>query len=159
MQLASLGASDWFTIGGLLFVLEVLAPGAFLAWLGLAALVVGCISLYVSWTWQAQFIAFAAFSVVLVPLWQRLATRIEPETDQPFLNRRAESFIGRTFTLQKPIVNGSGTIGIDDTVWRITGADLPAGSRVKITRIDGPALHVELVGSQGRPACPIHRPP
>jgi len=147
MQLASLGASDWFIIGGLLFVLEVLAPGAFLAWLGLAALVVGCISLYVSWTWQAQFIAFATFSVALVPVWQRLTTRIKTETDQPFLNRRAESFIGRTFTLQKPIVNGSGTIGIDDTVWRITGADLPAGSRVKITRIDGTALHVELVGS------------
>lgn len=153
-QFTSLGAWDWFIIGGLLFVLEVLAPGVFLAWLGLAALAVGCLSFYVNWTWQAQFIAFAVFSVVLVPLWQRLAMRIDRATDQPFLNRRAESFIGRTFTLQKPIVNGSGSIGVDDTVWRITGADLPAGSRVKITRIDGTALHVELVGEPRPPSIP-----
>jgi membrane protein implicated in regulation of membrane protease activity len=39
--------------------------------------------------------------------------------------------------LGKPIVDGSGTIGIDDTVWRITGPDTPAGSKVKVTRVDG----------------------
>ena len=144
-QLASLGAWDWFIAGGLLLVVEMLAPGAFMAWLGVAALVVGGISLYVDLTWQAQFIAFAAFSVAAVPLWQRFTMQVGTKTDQPFLNRRAEAFIGRTFTLEKPIVDGSGTIGIDDTVWRITGADLPAGSRVKVTRVDGTALHMELV--------------
>jgi membrane protein implicated in regulation of membrane protease activity len=45
----------------------------------------------------------------------------------------------------RPIVDGSGTIGIDDTVWRVTGADIPAGSRVRVTRVDGTALHMELV--------------
>ena len=144
-QLASLGAWDWFIAGGLLLVVEMLAPGAFMAWLGVAALVVGGISLYVDWAWQAQFIAFVAFSVAAVPLWQRFTMQVGTKTDQPFLNRRAEAFIGRTFTLEKPIVDGSGTIGIDDTVWRITGADLPAGSRVKVTRVDGTALHMELV--------------
>jgi membrane protein implicated in regulation of membrane protease activity len=151
-QLASLGAWDWFIAGGLLLVLEVLAPGAFMAWLGVAALVVGGISLYVDWTWQAQFIAFAVFSVAAVPLWQRLAVEVGAKTDQPFLNRRAEAFIGRTFTLEKPIVDGSGTIGIDDTVWRITGADIPAGSRVRVTRVDGTALHMELVRDHERVA-------
>ena len=151
-QLASLGAWDWFIAGGLLLVLEVLAPGAFMAWLGVAALVVGGISLYVDWTWQAQFIAFAVFSVAAVPLWQRLAMEVGAKTDQPFLNRRAEAFIGRTFTLEKPIVDGSGTIGIDDTVWRITGIDIPAGSRVRVTRVDGTALHMDLVSDHERVA-------
>jgi len=151
-QLALLGAWDWLIAGGLLLVLEVLAPGAFMAWLGLAALVVGGISLYVDWTWQAQFIAFAVFSVAAVPLWQRLAMHAGAKTDQPFLNRRAEAFIGRTFTLEKPIVDGSGTIAIDDTVWRITGVDIPAGSRVKVTRVDGTALHMELVRDHERVA-------
>ena len=151
-MLTQLGAWDWFIAGGLLLVLEVLAPGAFMAWLGVAALVVGGISLYVDWTWQAQFIAFAVFSVAAVPLWQRLAVEVGAKTDQPFLNRRAEAFIGRTFTLEKPIVDGSGTIGIDDTVWRITGADIPAGSRVRVTRVDGTALHMELVRDRERVA-------
>jgi membrane protein implicated in regulation of membrane protease activity len=150
-QLASLGASDWFMAGALLLVLELLAPGVFMAWLGTAALTVGAISLYVNWTWKAQFIAFALCSVVAVPLWLRLTMRVEEKTDQPFLNRRAEAFVGRNFTLEKPIVNGSGTIAIDDTVWRITGTDMPAGSRVQVTRVDGTALRIKLVSdSLGR---------
>jgi len=145
---AELGVWDWFIAGGLLLVLEVLAPGVFMLWLGLAALLVGVISLFVDWSWQAQFIAFAVFSVLAIPLWRRLATGVGGKTDQPFLNRRAEALVGRIFTLEKPIVDGSGTIGIDDTVWRITGSDIPAGSRVKVTRVDGTALHVQLIGDQ-----------
>jgi membrane protein implicated in regulation of membrane protease activity len=146
--LASLGVWDWFIAGAVLLVLEVLAPGVFMLWLGLAALLVGVISLFVDWTWQAQFIAFAVFSFAAIPLWRRLATRDGATTDQPFLNRRAEALVGRIFTLEKPIVDGSGTMRVDDTVWRITGADVPAGSRVKVTRVDGTALHVELVKDQ-----------
>ena len=146
--IASLGVWAWFVAGGLLLVLEVLAPGVFMLWLGLAALLVGVISLFVDWPWQAQFVAFAAFAVAAIPLWRRLALKVEAATDQPFLNRRNEAFVGRIFTLEKPIVDGTGTLGIDDTVWRITGADVPAGSRVKVTRVDGTALRVEVVSNQ-----------
>ena len=143
--LSSLEEWNWFTAGGLLLVLEVLAPGVFMLWLGLAALLVGGISVFVDWNWQAQFVAFAVFSVAAVPLWRRLAMQAKSATDQPFLNRRAEALVGRIFTLEKPIVNGSGTLGVDDTVWRINGADVAAGSRVKVTRVDGSELHVERV--------------
>jgi hypothetical protein len=68
-------------------------------------------------------------------------------SDQPFLNRRAEAFVGRVFTLEKPIVDGTGTVGIDDTVWRVSGPDTPAGSRVKVIRVDGAALYVEPAGA------------
>jgi inner membrane protein len=145
---ASLGTWNWFIAGGLLLILEVLAPGVFMLWLGLAALLVGLISLAVDWTWQAQFIAFAAFAVAAIPLWRRLARSVEAPTDQPFLNRRAEALVGRVFTLEKPIVDGAGTLRIDDSFWRITGADSPAGSRVKIARVDGGALHVSVVRDQ-----------
>jgi inner membrane protein len=145
---ASLGFWDWFIAGGLLLVLEVLAPGVFMLWLGLAAMLVGAISMFVDWTWQAQFIAFAVFSVAAIPLWLRLSRQVGTATDQPFLNRRAEALVGRICTLEKPIVDGSGTMHIDDTVWRITGADIAAGSRVKVVRVEGTALHVEPVGDQ-----------
>lgn len=141
--IVSLGTWAWFIAGGLLLVLEVLAPGVFMLWLGLAALLVGLISLAVDWPWEAQFVAFAAFSVAAVPLWRRLALRVDAPTDQPFLHRRAQSLVGRAFTLEKPILDGSGTLAIDDSVWRITGPDLAAGSRVKVTRVDGTALRVE----------------
>ena len=142
---ASLGYWDWFIAGGLLLALEALAPGVFMLWLGLAAMLVGAVSVFVDWSWQAQFIAFSAFSVAMIPLWRRLSRQGPEDTDQPFLNRRADALVGRTFTLEKPIVDGHGTVRIDDSVWRITGADVPAGRRVKVVRVEGTALQVELV--------------
>jgi inner membrane protein len=146
--IASLGVWDWFIVGGLLLILEILAPGVFMLWLGLAALLVGLISLAIDWSWQAQFVAFAGFAVAAIPLWRRLAAKVEAPTDQPFLNRRAEALVGRVFTLERPIVDGIGTMGIDDSVWRITGADAPAGSHVKVTRVDGTALQVTVIRDQ-----------
>jgi membrane protein implicated in regulation of membrane protease activity len=143
--LVSFGTWDWFVAGGVLLVLEVLAPGVFMLWLGLAALLVDAISLVVDWPWKAQFVAFAVFAIAAIPIWRRLSRGTR--TDQPFLNRRADAFVGRVFTLEKPIVDGTGTIGIDDTVWRVSGPDTPAGSKVKVTRVDGAALHVEPAGA------------
>src|SRR5580700_8997368 len=145
--LAAIGIWNWFIAGALLLILEILAPGVFMLWLGLAALLVGLLSLAIDWSWQVQFVAFAAFAIAAIPLWRRLAVRGETPTDQPFLNRRADALIGRVVTLEKPIVDGSGTIAIGDTVWRVTGADIAAGRRVKVTGVDGTALHVSEVRS------------
>jgi len=141
--IASFGVWNWFILGGILLVLEIMAPGAFMLWLGLSALLVGVISLVVHWPWQAQFIAFAVFALASVPIWYRVSRRVEKPHDQPFLNRRSDAFVGQVFTLDKPIVNGSGTVRIHDTVWRVAGPDAPAGHRVKVTGTDGPTLFVE----------------
>jgi membrane protein implicated in regulation of membrane protease activity len=142
---ASLGAWDWFIAGGVLLALEALAPGVFMFWLGLAAMLVGAVSMYMDLSWQTQFILFAIFSVLMIPLWHRISFGVPATTDQPFLNRRAEALVGRVFTLEKPIVDGAGTVRIDDSVWRIRGTDLPAGRRVKVVKVEGASLHVELV--------------
>jgi membrane protein implicated in regulation of membrane protease activity len=140
---ASFGIWNWFILAGVLFGLEILAPGTFMLWFGIAAVVVGLISIFVDWTWQLQLIAFGLLSLVSILAWRRLGSRVEPVADRPFLNRRAEAFVGRVFTLEKPIVDGSGTLRIDDTVWRIMGPDIPAGSRVRIASADGTTLRVD----------------
>jgi inner membrane protein len=141
----SFGIWNWFIAGGILLAIEVIAPGTFMLWLGLSALLVGVISLLVEWPWQAQFVAFAAFSLASIPIWHRVGRRVEAAVDQPFLNRRSQAMVGQTYTLDKPIVNGAGGVRIGDTVWRVTGPDTPAGSRVKVTRADGATLFVERV--------------
>jgi membrane protein implicated in regulation of membrane protease activity len=90
-----------------------------------------------------QVIAFAAFSLAAVPLWRRVANQSSENADSVFLNRRSDALVGRTFTLDKPIMDGSGTVRVDDTVWRVSGPDCPAGSRVKVVRSDGASLTVE----------------
>lgn len=138
----TLGIWSWFIAGIVLTIAEVFAPGAFLLWLGLAAFLVGVISLLIDWSWQAQFIAFAVFAVAAVPLYRRIGRQPDDNSDHTFLNRRTEALVGRVFTLETPIVNGSGTVRIDDTVWRVQGPDSPGGSRVKVVKADGAMLTV-----------------
>jgi membrane protein implicated in regulation of membrane protease activity len=141
--ISALGPWSWIIAGAILLALELAVPGAFMMWLGIAAVLVGAISLAVVWSWQWQCVAFAVFAVASIPLWRRFARQVEPESQAPLLNRRAEALVGRIFTLDKPIVDGVGTVRVDDTIWRVNGPDHPAGSRVKVTRADGASLAVE----------------
>jgi membrane protein implicated in regulation of membrane protease activity len=143
--LVTFGKWNWLILAAVFFVLELLAPGAFMMWLGLSALLVGMISFFTDWPWQYQLIAFAVFALASIPLWRRFAHRVEGSDDQPFLNRRADAFVGRVFTLEKPIASGTGWVKVDDTIWRVAGPDTPAGSRVKVVRADAATLVVEPV--------------
>jgi inner membrane protein len=139
----SLGTWNWLIFGFILMALELAAPGVFLFWFGLAALLVGLLSFVLHPSWQSQLLMFAVFAAVAVPVWRRLArSQREASQSNPFLNRRAAALVGRVFTLEKPIVDGVGTVRIDDTIWRVSGPDAPAGSRVRVVQADGANLTV-----------------
>ena len=140
---STLGNWNWLIFGFILMALELAAPGVFLFWLGLAALLVGLVSFVLDPSWQIQLLMFAVFAACAVPVWRRLALSAR-KTDQSnaFLNRRAEALVGRVFTLEKPIVDGAGTVRVDDTIWRVAGPDTPAGSRVRVVHADGANLTV-----------------
>jgi membrane protein implicated in regulation of membrane protease activity len=139
----TLGTWNWLIFGVILMALELIAPGIFLFWLGLAALLVGLLSFAFHPSWQVQILMFAVFAAAAVPVWRRLARSHAPgSVNSPFLNKRADALVGRVFTLEKPIVDGAGTVRIDDTIWRVAGPDAPAGSRVKIVQADGASLTV-----------------
>ena len=137
-----LGTWNWLIAAVVLMGVETFAPGVFMFWLGLAALIVGVLSFFIQSTWQSQLLVFAVLAVAMVPLWRHFARRDATSSDSLFLNPRAAGLVGREFTLEKPIVGGVGTIRIDDTVWRVSGADAPAGSRVRVVRVDGANLLV-----------------
>lgn len=142
-MLLALGYWDWFIACAVLLVLEIVGPGTFMLWLGLSAFLVGLISIFIDWSWQYQFVAFAAFALAAIPLWRRVGARAKAPSDQPFLNRRADALVGQVFTLERPIVGGHGAVGIGDTIWRVAGPDCPAGSRIRVAAIDGATLLVE----------------
>jgi membrane protein implicated in regulation of membrane protease activity len=141
----TLGTWNWLIFGVLLMALELLAPGIFLFWLGLAALLVGLLSFAFHPSWQLQILMFAVFAACAVPLWRRVArSNTTASRSNPFLNKRADALVGREFTLEKPIIDGAGTVRIDDTIWRIAGPDAPAGSRVRIVQANGADLTVAM---------------
>lgn len=136
--LAELGPWNWMVIGFALLALEIVVPGFFLLWIGLAAIVTGTLSLLFWdaswWMWQVQVLIFLALS--LVAAWggrKIMGSDKVPESDLPLLNLRAAQMIGRTATLTEPIRNGRGRVQLGDTMWRIAGPDLPVGTTVRVT--------------------------
>ena len=143
----TLGHWNWLIFGLILMALEVAAPGVFLFWLGLAAFLVGLLTFVVQlwatqFSWELQFALFAVFAALAVPVWRRLARSEANTSASPFLNKRADALLGREFTLEKPIIDGHGTVRVGDTVWRVAGPDTPAGTRVKVVHVDGANLTV-----------------
>jgi len=140
---STLGTWNWLIFGFILMALELVAPGVFLFWFGLAALLVGLVSFALHPSWQMQLLMFAVFAAAAVPVWRRLASGGGRASESnPFLNRRSAALVGRVFTLEKPIIDGTGTVRIDDTIWRVAGPDAPAGSRVRVVQVDGANLTV-----------------
>ncbi len=134
----------WFAVGLALLIAEVLlSTGYFLIFVGVAALIVGALAWAIpALGWEAQLALFGVLSVASFFVWRRFSPG-NPESDQPALNRRGHSYVGRTFTLTSPIVNGIGTLHVDDSQWRISGADVPAGTQVRVVAADGSTLRVE----------------
>lgn len=137
----------WLTFAVALIILEVFSPGAFFLWLGVAAGCVGIVMLVKpEVSWQSQFIIFALLSVASIVTWRLLRGVFpEQEAEVPHLNRRAEQYIGRTFNLSEPIVNGDGKINVDDSTWRVRGEDAPAGTQIRVTGVDGIIFEVEKI--------------
>lgn len=143
--LTGLGPWTWFIVGAVLLMAEIVAPGASLVWLGIAALITGAIAYGVALSWQAEVVIFAVLAIVAVLVGRRIAPAPGKGSDRPFLNRRAEGFVGRVFVLEEPIQAGVGRVRINDSVWRVEGPDTPAGTSVKVVAADGATLRVEPV--------------
>ena len=144
--ITELGPWIWMVLGLVLLALEIFVPGVFLLWIGIAALVVGAISLMPwqaeFWVWQVQVIVFLALALISAYAGRRIMSSSTDETDLPLLNRRREQLVGRIATLAEPISNGRGRIQLDDTVWRVKGPDLPSGTRVRVAGIDSAGLEL-----------------
>lgn len=139
----ALGGWSWWILGLVLLAIEVVAPGFFFLWFGIAAILIGISALLIEWPWQLQVIGFLVLSVVAALVGRRFAGAAEAGSSDPNLNLRANRLLGRTFVLSEAIVDGAGRVRIDDSVWQVHGPDAPAGARVLVTGADGPVLLVE----------------
>lgn len=136
---------NWWVVAVFLIGIEIFAPGAVFLWMGISAAIVGFVlMLFPEMTWQIQLLIFAVLSLLSILVWRYfLRDRFPSPVPRRVLNRRGASYVGRTFTLKEPIVDGNGLLHVDDSRWKVEGEDLPAGTKVKVTGIDGTVLKVE----------------
>jgi hypothetical protein len=135
----------WFGFAAFLIIFDVMVGASFfLLWLGICSAIVGIILwLIPTLVWQYQLLIFAVGSIASILFWRRYLHTYTIKTDRPTLNRRSELYIGRTFTLIEPIVNGRGKVQVEDTTWQVEGEDMPVGTQVIVVGTDGIILKVK----------------
>lgn len=148
--MAGFGIWNWAFLAIVLLALETMVPGVHFLWFGIAAAAVGIIAYaaiaagygdFVTWPWQ--LVLYALISVATV-FWVK--TFVRPESavsDEPDLNMRGAQYIGRVVTVENAIEQGRGKVRVGDTLWPAQGSDVPAGTRVKITGVNGTVFVVE----------------
>ncbi len=128
----------WLLAGVVLCGAEMLLPGAFLLWIGLAACGVGVVTEAAGFGFNGQVAWFAALLVVLlaIPLLRRRRPAIVNVPDQDLLGRtcRAIAFQG-----------ADGRVRLGDGSWsaRMVGGAVPAADALlRIVGRDGTTLLV-----------------
>jgi len=133
----------WLIAAVALGILELLAPGFFLVWMGAAAALTGVIVALVPLALPYQLGLFALLAFAAVFAGRRYYAANPVASADPNLNARASRLIGQTVTVEAAIENGKGRVRVGDGVWNARGADAPAGASVVIVAADGTSLTVE----------------
>jgi hypothetical protein len=134
----------WLAFGGVIATLEMILPGVWLLWFGIAAGLTGVVVLvFPAIGFPFQVLVFAVLAVVTIVSAITFLRRHPIETDRPALNDRAATMTGQVLTLDAPIVDGVGHVKVGDSVWRIEGEDYMRGTKVRVVGIKGATLLVE----------------
>ncbi len=137
---------SWLILGLALLALELVAPFTFFLWLGVSALITALVLFMVpDMSWQGQFLLFSVLSIASIIVSRKFFFKTQLPSELPNLNRRAQQYVGRVFTLTEPISNGYGKISVDDSQWRVRGPKLAEGAQVRVIAAEGSVFEVEAV--------------
>lgn len=135
----------WWIAAAVLLLLEMMLPGFFMLWLAFAAALTGIADQIFHFGWMGEVFTFALLSLASILLsWRFVMGQRHKKSDSPHLNQRQNAFVGKTYVLVEPIINGSGKIKVEDALWDVDGEDAAKGGRVKVIAVDGLRLKVEV---------------
>ncbi|SEA86172.1 MAG: NfeD family protein [Candidatus Thiothrix putei] len=107
-------------------------------WLGVGAGITGLLMLLNPdslWRWQFVLVLI---SVLLAPLLANLFHSLK----KVFTEYPGKQLIGQVITLEQPIVEGTGTIRLDNLEWQLAGVDCLAGTQARIIAINDRTLYI-----------------
>ncbi len=147
-------AWGWIILGLALAGLEMLAPGIYLIWLAVAALITGLITFVAEPSLAVQVISFVSLALIAAFSARRFL-RDQPIVGfDPMLNRGGQRLVGETALVTEALDGGTGRVAVGDSEWMARGPDIEIGRRVRITGLSGTALVVEplkLLADEGPP--------
>ncbi len=137
----------WIVLGIILLTAEMIAPGAYLMFLGGAALFTGLLGYAMPLPIIAELLIFALASIGSVYVAKRWFDIYPILSSSPLLNSRIAQMIGDTVEVVEPIRDGAGRVKVGDSVWSASGPDADAGTRMRITGAEGNRLAVERIAA------------
>ena len=134
----------WWALAALLLVFEMMLPGVVFMFLAIGAAVAGAALLVAGdLSLELQLAIFAVVSVASAVGLRRTLRRLQGRDTPPnALNARGDSLISKTIVLDAPILNGRARVKLGDGSWTVTGPDMVAGARVRVTAVNGTELSV-----------------
>lgn len=138
----------WLVLGGLLLAAEMLGGNGYLLWSGVAAVITGLLAWMIPFSWEWQGVLFALLTMLAAWLWwQWLSKRVQRQKPaDASLNLRGQQLLGRRFQLDNGLINGRGHMRVGDSSWPVSAeTDLPAGTRVEVTAVEGITLRIRAV--------------
>ena len=135
----------WLIAAAVLGITEIIIPGAFLMWIGIAALITGLVALAVPVGVPVQLALFAITAIASVYVGRRVLIRNPIVSADPLLNDRGARLIGEIVTAVEPIDESQGRVKVGDGVWSARGTTAAIGDRLRVTGIDGGVLLVEQI--------------
>jgi membrane protein implicated in regulation of membrane protease activity len=113
-------------------------------WLAVAGIVVGGVVLVMpDLGWEIQFILFSALGIISVYTGRNYLKKNPIISEDENLNDRGARYVGKTYTIERALINGEGKIRVGDSLWLVRGDfDAEVGTAVKVTGADGVVLIV-----------------
>jgi membrane protein implicated in regulation of membrane protease activity len=135
----------WLGLGVLLCAIEIVAPGFFLMWLGLAAIATGIVAALLDISLAGQIGLFGILAIASIYAARRYFSQNPITSDDPLLNDRGGRLTGEIVTVVDAIQDGQGRVKVGDGVWNAKGPDIAVGARARVKGADGSTLLVEPV--------------
>jgi membrane protein implicated in regulation of membrane protease activity len=135
-----------WAIGGLLLLIaEVIAPGFFLVFVGVAAIATGAFTLLFGLGTPLQLILFIVYSALAVMIGKRWYGEPHDGDQRHAINEPAKRLIGKTLVVVSQVDDHSGRVRVGDGEWNARGGPAAVGDRVTVTAIEGNCLIVDPV--------------
>jgi membrane protein implicated in regulation of membrane protease activity len=135
-------AAWWAIAGGVLLCLELLIPGIFLMWLGLAACAVALVVLAIALSLETQLLVFAVLSIVAGVFGWRWYRRSAAHDHGPVMEP-GSVYVGQVATVIEPLRHGRGKVRLNDSQWIAEGTDADVGTAVRVIGQHGSVLRVK----------------
>ena len=133
----------WMIGGILLLIAEIIAPGFFLVFIGVAALATGAFTLLFGMPLAFQLILFTIYALVAVMIGRKVYANQAADSSDPLLNDRVARMVGKSVTVEATQLMGT-LGGIGELAREAFGA---GGDKVSAA----PRVKSEIKASRGAP--------